>query len=268
MPFTDRRRVPTALRSFSPTHRSRCRRTPAGGQPGVPAQVYFGVSASTGGSYNVHQIAGLTVTALPTALPPITSITEPFTGAATTPNVWAGFGDACLTAGGSATPATSLPTCGTAAPVDAAGQGTLQLTTGATSQSGTVVDTAALDGERPADHLHRLGVPRFGFGRRRDRVLSHRRIEAAAGVRRRAGCESRVCGHEHHGGRECLCGRGSRRDATIGRPEFSYNGSAVPPTLRLLPGDNLVVNLTNSLPVPPSGSGYTNNTNLHYRGLQ
>jgi FtsP/CotA-like multicopper oxidase with cupredoxin domain len=34
-----------------------------------------------------------------------------------------------------------------------------------------------------------------------------------------------------------------------------------------LPGDTLVVNLTNNLPVPPAGSAFSNNTNLHYHGL-
>ncbi len=113
-----------------------------GGEPAVPANVYFGLSASTGGSYNIHQIGGLTVTALPTTTTPVATISESFASAATTPNLWAGFGDACLTAGTSATPTTSLPACGAAAPQDAAGQGALQLTTGTNSQVGMVVDTA------------------------------------------------------------------------------------------------------------------------------
>jgi suppressor of ftsI len=50
-------------------------------------------------------------------------------------------------------------------------------------------------------------------------------------------------------------------------PALSYNGSDVPPTLRLSPGDTLIVNLTNELPVPPSGSTYANDVNLHYHGL-
>jgi FtsP/CotA-like multicopper oxidase with cupredoxin domain len=52
-----------------------------------------------------------------------------------------------------------------------------------------------------------------------------------------------------------------------GTPEFVYNGSNVPPTLRLNPGDTLIVNYTNNLPAPPNGAGYTNATNLHYHGL-
>jgi len=52
-----------------------------------------------------------------------------------------------------------------------------------------------------------------------------------------------------------------------GAPQLTYNGSPVPPTLRVLPGDTLIVNLTNNLPVPPAGSGYVNDTNLHYHGL-
>jgi hypothetical protein len=39
-----------------------------------------------------------------------------------------------------------------------------------------------------------------------------------------------------------------------GAPQLTYNGSSVPPTLRLLPGDTLIVNLTNHLPAPPAGS--------------
>jgi FtsP/CotA-like multicopper oxidase with cupredoxin domain len=55
--------------------------------------------------------------------------------------------------------------------------------------------------------------------------------------------------------------------ASNGSPQFVYNGSPVPPTLRLLPGDTLHVNLTNNLPTPPAGAGYLNDTNLHYHGL-
>ena len=56
-------------------------------------------------------------------------------------------------------------------------------------------------------------------------------------------------------------------DPTTSRPEFNYNGSIVPPTLRLLPGDTLIVNLTNNLPTPPAGAVYMNDVNLHYHGL-
>ncbi|MBD5655964.1 MAG: multicopper oxidase domain-containing protein, partial [Candidatus Eremiobacteraeota bacterium] len=56
-------------------------------------------------------------------------------------------------------------------------------------------------------------------------------------------------------------------NAQTGNPQLTYNGSPVPPTLRLLPGDTLIVNLTNSLPVPPPNSGYLNDTSLHYHGL-
>jgi FtsP/CotA-like multicopper oxidase with cupredoxin domain len=59
----------------------------------------------------------------------------------------------------------------------------------------------------------------------------------------------------------------AQANPATGNPQFSYNGSAVPPTLRLLPGDSLIVNYTNNLPVPPAGAGYTNATNLHYHGL-
>jgi FtsP/CotA-like multicopper oxidase with cupredoxin domain len=56
-------------------------------------------------------------------------------------------------------------------------------------------------------------------------------------------------------------------DPVTGNPEFNYNGSTTPPTLRLLPGDTLYVNLTNNLPVPPAGALYANSVNLHYHGL-
>jgi FtsP/CotA-like multicopper oxidase with cupredoxin domain len=59
----------------------------------------------------------------------------------------------------------------------------------------------------------------------------------------------------------------AQADVVTGNPEFVYNGSTVPPTLRLLPGDTLNVKYTNDLPTPPAGAGYTNNTNLHYHGL-
>ena len=53
-----------------------------------------------------------------------------------------------------------------------------------------------------------------------------------------------------------------------GNPHFMYNGSATPPTLRLLPGDTLLVNLTNNLPAPPAGQSLQNNdVNIHYHGL-
>ena len=57
-------------------------------------------------------------------------------------------------------------------------------------------------------------------------------------------------------------------NATTGFPQLLYNGSPTPPTLRLLQGDTLVVNLTNNLPTPPANSGYLNDTSLHYHGLQ
>ena len=53
-----------------------------------------------------------------------------------------------------------------------------------------------------------------------------------------------------------------------GSPQLTYDGSAVPPTLRVKPGDTLYVNLTNRLPKPPSGAGYLNDTSLHYHGLR
>jgi len=52
-----------------------------------------------------------------------------------------------------------------------------------------------------------------------------------------------------------------------GNPVLTYNGAAVPPTMRVLPGDIVDVTLTNSLPKPPAGATYLNDTNLHFHGL-
>jgi FtsP/CotA-like multicopper oxidase with cupredoxin domain len=52
-----------------------------------------------------------------------------------------------------------------------------------------------------------------------------------------------------------------------GNPVLTYNGAAVPPTMRVLPGDIVDVTLTNSLPTPPAGAAYLNDTNLHFHGL-
>ena len=73
-----------------------------------------------------------------------TLLSESFTGNASTANGWLALGDACLTAGSSVTPITSIPACGSQAPVDAAGSGALQLTSGTTSQLGMVVERTAL----------------------------------------------------------------------------------------------------------------------------
>jgi FtsP/CotA-like multicopper oxidase with cupredoxin domain len=54
---------------------------------------------------------------------------------------------------------------------------------------------------------------------------------------------------------------------SYGNPKLWYNGSTVPPTLRLLPGDIVSVTLTNALPVMAPGSPYVNDTNLHFHGL-
>jgi FtsP/CotA-like multicopper oxidase with cupredoxin domain len=52
-----------------------------------------------------------------------------------------------------------------------------------------------------------------------------------------------------------------------GNPQFVYQGSTVMPTLRLLPGDTLIVNLVNALPAPPAGAAYFNDASLHYHGM-
>ena len=55
--------------------------------------------------------------------------------------------------------------------------------------------------------------------------------------------------------------------ASTGNPQLSYNGSGVPPTLRVLPGDTVMVNIANGLPTPAAGSTYMNDVSLHYHGL-
>ncbi len=59
----------------------------------------------------------------------------------------------------------------------------------------------------------------------------------------------------------------AQADPVTGNPELVYNGSTVPPTLRLLPGDSFIVNVTNTMPAPPAGATYSNNISLHYHGL-
>jgi FtsP/CotA-like multicopper oxidase with cupredoxin domain len=59
----------------------------------------------------------------------------------------------------------------------------------------------------------------------------------------------------------------AQANPSTGNPTLLYNGSSTLPTLRLLPGDTLVVNLTNTLTTPPANAGYTNDVNLHYHGL-
>ncbi|MDQ2858203.1 MAG: hypothetical protein M3R53_06080 [Candidatus Eremiobacteraeota bacterium] len=57
-----------------------------------------------------------------------TLLNAPLTGSATTANQYVFAGSTCLTAGTSATPASSVPACGAAAPLDASGAGALELT--------------------------------------------------------------------------------------------------------------------------------------------
>jgi hypothetical protein len=59
--------------------------------------------------------------------------------AATTPGIWEAGDDACLTAGTSETPPTSIPACGANAPQDPEGSGALQLTPPAELQDGYVL---------------------------------------------------------------------------------------------------------------------------------
>jgi FtsP/CotA-like multicopper oxidase with cupredoxin domain len=118
-----------------------------GGQPAVPANVYFGLSSGSGSHYQVHQVGGVVVTAIDPPTSAIsTLVNESFTSTASTPNLWTAFGDSCLTAGTSATPkATSIPACGASvAPVDAAGSGALLLSRSGSSRYGAVIENTAL----------------------------------------------------------------------------------------------------------------------------
>ena len=76
------------------------------------------------------------------ARPAATLVGDGFSEASTSPNAWLPVGGACLTAGTTATPGTSIPACFGNAPQDPNGQGALQLTPGAQYQSGMVVAQA------------------------------------------------------------------------------------------------------------------------------
>ncbi len=407
------------------------------GQPAVPANVYFGVSASTGSHTNTHQVSGLVISALASPPPPpaATLISEPFSGSATAPNAWQKYGDACLTAGGSTTPSTSVPPCGAAAPQDPAGSGALELTKAAASNYGIVINKTPLstanglqitftedafdgttpgsegvafflsDASKPLPAHNGLaggglgyvgtsatnGLPNGYLAVGLDEYGSFSSssggytggpgvVPETVAVRGAASIAYAYLGGavnsvgkasslpfaldaptsttrpasgptinatltpaglltvaiDHHDGNgfityfsqsivglngqpavpanvyfglsgstgshdevhqisgltvatignvptslpasgnppQVVSSNGSltfnvsaQADPVTGNPEFKYNGSMVPPTLRLLPGDTLIVNLTNNLPTPPPGSGYTNTTNLHYHGL-
>jgi hypothetical protein len=129
-------------------------------EPALPKSVYLGFAGATGGYAQIHQIYGVTVTPLGRAAAPapVSSaspapgttplLAESFGTAATAPNIWSVSGDACLTAGGSTTPSTSIPACGTAAPVDKSGAGALELTPNIGGQFGAVFAKVALPTSR------------------------------------------------------------------------------------------------------------------------
>ncbi|MBD5606310.1 MAG: multicopper oxidase domain-containing protein [Candidatus Eremiobacteraeota bacterium] len=100
-------------------------------------------ASATTAATRARAVTTAAATAAPSAV-----LSDSFTGAASTPNVWSVYGDACLTAGGSTTPTTSIPACGANAPVDAAGSGALQLTTNGTNQLGTIISKVALSTAR------------------------------------------------------------------------------------------------------------------------
>ena len=101
----------------------------------------FGLRSADASRVNVHARAALPAAAVATG-PSL--LAETFATTATTANLWKTFGTACLTAGGASTPATSVPACGTAAPVDAGGSGVLQLTNATGYKFGAVVSNSAL----------------------------------------------------------------------------------------------------------------------------
>jgi hypothetical protein len=66
-------------------------------------------------------------------------INQDFTHSASIPNAWHYGGGACLTAGYSQTPPTSIPACGSQAPEDPGGWGVLELTPPANFQQGFAI---------------------------------------------------------------------------------------------------------------------------------
>jgi FtsP/CotA-like multicopper oxidase with cupredoxin domain len=108
------------------------------GEPAVPKNVYVGFAGSTGGNFERHQIANVSITTIGGPV-----IGDAFSEQATPAGAFGVAGGACLTAGTSATAATSIPACGANAPVDPSGEGALQLTAAATYQTGMVVDKTA-----------------------------------------------------------------------------------------------------------------------------
>jgi hypothetical protein len=76
---------------------------------------------------------------------PAPLITEPFSGNASTPNLWATTGHACLTAGSTSTPSSSVQACGALAPSDPAGGGALQLTQSAANLVGAAISRVPLN---------------------------------------------------------------------------------------------------------------------------
>jgi hypothetical protein len=69
-----------------------------------------------------------------------TVVGDGFSESATPPSAWNVTSGVCLTAGTSTTPSTSIPACGSAAPVDPVGQGALEMTPSAAQQAGMLVD--------------------------------------------------------------------------------------------------------------------------------
>jgi|SRR5579864_5411919 len=60
-------------------------------------------------------------------------------------------------------------------------------------------------------------------------------------------------------------------DSATGRNAFAYNGSTVPPVIRVLPGDVIKLHYVNNLPIQSDEmcavGRCTNMTNLHFHGL-
>jgi len=52
-----------------------------------------------------------------------------------------------------------------------------------------------------------------------------------------------------------------------GLPAFLFQGTLIPPTIRVNPGDHIKIHYVNALPVPVH-EPYTNMTNLHFHGLK
>ncbi len=121
--------------------------TGAGAVPNVlPPAAAAPAVAQTPAAAHPARNRGLAVGWRPTRVEPnvVTLLKESFVNDATSPNLWESGDSACLTAGTSETPPTSVPACGANAPQDPNGSGALQLTPPSQHEDGYVFVNRAL----------------------------------------------------------------------------------------------------------------------------